>query len=167
MTHFRTKYDGRLPTWVVTELLDFGGLSVLYQGLATSDRKRIAAELGVTDAKGGNGPGVANWMHLMNYVRNVCAHHSRFWNQNMARQVAPKALRSIDSLSHVAGLAEADLARPYPRQLRGGLHVAAGRPRCNLGLSPDRAGAESTTSLAQASVRDGHAARLGRPASGA
>lgn len=114
VTHFRTKYDGRLPTWVVTELLDFGGLSVLYQGLAASDRNRIAAELGVTDAKGGNGPGVANWMHLMNYVRNVCAHHSRFWNQNMSRQVAPKSLRSIDRLSHVAELNESDLARPYP-----------------------------------------------------
>lgn len=114
VTHFRTKYDGRLPTWVVTELLDFGGLSVLYQGLATSDRNRIAAELDVTDAKGGNGPGVANWMHLMNYVRNICAHHSRFWNQNMARQVAPKSLRSIASLTHVAELSESDLARPYP-----------------------------------------------------
>lgn len=114
VTHFKVKYDGRLPTWVVTELLDFGALSVLYQGLATSDRNRIAADLGVIDTKGGNGPGVANWMHLMNYVRNVCAHHSRFWNQNMARQVAPRSVRPIELLSHVAGLSESDLARPWP-----------------------------------------------------
>ena len=37
VTHFMTKYDGRLPTWVVTELLDFGGLSVLYQGMTKAD----------------------------------------------------------------------------------------------------------------------------------
>lgn len=114
VTHFRTKYDGRLPTWVVTELLDFGGLSVLYQGLAARDRNQIAAELGVTDAKGGNGSGLANWMHLMAYVRNVCAHHSRFWNQNMARQVAPRSGRPINSLRHIGELTESALARPYP-----------------------------------------------------
>lgn len=114
MTHLRIKYDGRLPTWVVTELLDFGGLSVLYQGMTKADRDSVAGDLGVMDAAGGNGKGLANWMHLMNYVRNVCAHHSRLWNRNMTRQVAPTSLRLITELSHIAGLSETDLARPWP-----------------------------------------------------
>jgi abortive infection bacteriophage resistance protein len=49
VTHFNTKYDGRLPIWVATELLDFGGLSFLYEGMHRTDREEIAAELQVVD----------------------------------------------------------------------------------------------------------------------
>ncbi len=30
--HFRERYDGRMPIWVVTELLEFGQVSRLYGG---------------------------------------------------------------------------------------------------------------------------------------
>lgn len=54
--HFRSKYDGPLPTWVVTEILEFGSLSTLYEGLASKDRAYIARGLGVVNAQGqGNG----------------------------------------------------------------------------------------------------------------
>ncbi|MFC6158185.1 Abi family protein [Kribbella jiaozuonensis] len=100
--HFQQKYDGRLPVWVMTEILDFGALSYLFQGLQFADRNEIAARLGVLDRRGdGNGAALANWLRVLNYVRNVCAHHSRLWNRNLADQLAPSHLRSIPDLRHL------------------------------------------------------------------
>jgi abortive infection bacteriophage resistance protein len=114
VVHFENKYTGVLPVWVVTELLDFGGLSTLFQGLKGVDRNAIAEELGVLDTKGGNGRAVTNWMHAMTYLRNICAHHSRLWNANMAVQLAPRHLRTVPALAHLAALDSGDLARSYP-----------------------------------------------------
>ena len=100
--HFQHKYDGRLPVWVMTEILDFGAMSHLFQGLQFADRNEIAARLGVLDRRGdGNGAALANWLRVLNYVRNVCAHHSRLWNRNLADQLAPSHLRPIPDLQHL------------------------------------------------------------------
>ena len=70
--HFQGKYDGRLPVWVITEILDFGALSYLFQGLQAADRNEIAAGLGLLDRHGaGNGSALANWLRVLNYVRNA------------------------------------------------------------------------------------------------
>lgn len=102
--HFRDNYEGRLPVWVVTEIMDFGLLSYLYAGSRRDDRDAIAAHFGVLDAQGrGNGAALANWLQVLNYVRNVCAHHSRLWNRNMTVQVATRHLSSVPMLSHIHG----------------------------------------------------------------
>jgi abortive infection bacteriophage resistance protein len=102
VVHFQQKYDGRLPVWVMTEILDFGSMSYLFQGLKASNRNEIAARLGVVDRRGGgNGGALANWLRVLNYVRNVCAHHSRLWNRNLADQLAPSHLGSIPDLRHL------------------------------------------------------------------
>ena len=101
--HFQHKYDGRLPVWVMTEILDFGSMSYLFQGLKSSDRNEIAARLDILDRHSdGNGGALANWLRVLNYVRNVCAHHSRLWNRNLVDQIAPSHLRSIPDLDHLA-----------------------------------------------------------------
>ncbi|HWD82194.1 MAG TPA: Abi family protein, partial [Kribbella sp.] len=103
--HFHSKYDGRLPVWVITEILDFGALSYLFQGLQAADRNEIAASLGVLDRRAqGNGTALANWLRVLNYIRNVCAHHSRLWNRNLVDQVAPSHLRSIPDLQHLTAV---------------------------------------------------------------
>jgi abortive infection bacteriophage resistance protein len=100
--HFQHKYDGRLPVWVMTEILDFGSMSYLFQGLKTPDRNEIASRLGILDQRGdGNGGALANWLRVLNYVRNICAHHSRLWNRNLADQIAPSHLRAIPDLRHL------------------------------------------------------------------
>jgi abortive infection bacteriophage resistance protein len=102
LAHFRETYDGRLPVWVVTEILDFGSLSRLYSGLLRADRDLIAKDLDILDGTGsGNGSVLANWLQVLNFVRNTCAHHSRLWNRNMTVQVGRKALRHIAPLKHV------------------------------------------------------------------
>jgi abortive infection bacteriophage resistance protein len=103
VAHFQRKYDGRLPVWVVTEILDFGAMTYLFQGLKAADRNEIAHSLDVLDHKGiGNGAALGNWLRVLNYVRNVCAHHSRLWNRNLIDQIAPSHLRSIADLRHLS-----------------------------------------------------------------
>lgn len=75
--HFRTKYtsEAHLPVWMATELLSFGTVSQLYKNLAPGIKQRIASEYGV------NNQFLASWLHALNYLRNVCAHHKRLWNR--------------------------------------------------------------------------------------
>lgn len=117
--HFRDRYDGRLPVWVATEIMDFGLLSYLYEGAMRNDRDSIARGLNILDSRGnGNGAALHNWMRVLNYLRNVCAHHSRLWNRNMTVQLAPKHLKPIRLLSHIVSAESNTVDRVY-----GGLCV--------------------------------------------
>ncbi len=111
--HILAKYGPPLPVWVVTEILDFGGLSRLYAGLLQRDRDQIAASLGLFDASGaGNGGALQDWLKNINVVRNVCAHHGRLWNANVTERLSPTKLRAIDELTHIG--ARGANARIYP-----------------------------------------------------
>lgn len=78
--HFRRQYaeERHLPVWMATELLSFGTMSKLFQSLDPKLRQRIAAPYRV-DAKF-----LASWLHALTYTRNVCAHHKRLWNRQLA-----------------------------------------------------------------------------------
>lgn len=98
--HFRTNYDGALPIWAATEIMDFGSLSVLYGGLKGADRDSIAEEFGVVDGRGvPNGAALAAWFKQINIVRNIVAHHSRLWNRNFGQRPALAPLRAIPALA--------------------------------------------------------------------
>ena len=103
VVHFQQKYDGRLPVWVVTEILDFGSTAHLYRGLKAADRNSIARELDIVDQVGqGNGHTLGNWLRVLNYVRNICAHHSRLWNRHMVNKIGARQLASISDLRHLS-----------------------------------------------------------------
>lgn len=78
--HFRGKYtsEPHLPVWMATELLSFGAVSLIYKSLKPAIKSRIAAEFGVSDRH------FASWLHALSYIRNVCAHHKRLWNRELA-----------------------------------------------------------------------------------
>ncbi|OUS10457.1 CAAX protease [Nonlabens dokdonensis] len=67
------------PSWMCLELLTIGQLSHIYRGLRNkADKKRIADFFDVH-------PSVfQSWLHSITYVRNLCAHHSRLWNRDLA-----------------------------------------------------------------------------------
>lgn len=67
------------PSWMCLELLTMGELSHIYRGLINNaDKKRIASCFDVH-------PKVfTSWLHSLTYVRNLCAHHSRLWNRDLA-----------------------------------------------------------------------------------
>lgn len=79
--HNKTKYGLPLAIWVACEVWDFGTLSKLYAGMREAEQDVIASRYGIT-----NGRIFASWLRSLNYLRNVCAHHSRLWNRNIVDQ---------------------------------------------------------------------------------
>lgn len=76
--HYLNKYDNppTPPSWMSVELLYFSELSKICQNLVVrKDRTEIAKAFGVKDEVI-----FCSWLHTLNYVRNICAHHSRLWN---------------------------------------------------------------------------------------
>ena len=79
--HNKSKYGLPLAIWVTCEVWDFGTMSRLYDGMRESEQDAISAKYGIT-----NGRIFATWLRSLNYLRNVCAHHSRLWNRNIVDQ---------------------------------------------------------------------------------
>ena len=75
------KYDSpsNPPAWMCFELLTIGELSRFYRGLRNKDDKnRIASYFDLHPTV------FTSWLHSLTYVRNICAHHSRLWNKDLA-----------------------------------------------------------------------------------
>lgn len=81
VNHNKTKYGLPLAVWVACEVWDFGTMSNLFDGMREAEQDAIAAKYGIT-----NGRTFATWLRSLNYLRNVCAHHSRLWNRNIVDQ---------------------------------------------------------------------------------
>lgn len=78
--HYRGKYDGfpTLPIWMLTEVMSLGTLSFLYYGIKNGDKADVALKFDMHYRK------LGDWLHALTYVRNVCAHHGRIWNRELA-----------------------------------------------------------------------------------
>lgn len=87
--HNRNKYGQPLAIWVACEVWDFGTLSTLFGGMREAEQDAISARYGLH-----NGRIFATWLRSLNYLRNVCAHHSRLWNRNIVDQ--PKLPATVD-----------------------------------------------------------------------
>lgn len=81
VSHNKTKYGLPLAIWVACEVWDFGTMSRLYDGMREQEQDVISARYGIR-----NGRIFATWLRGLNYLRNVCAHHSRLWNRNIVDQ---------------------------------------------------------------------------------
>jgi len=82
--HFNSKYEqtSSLPIWMAAEIMSFGTVSKLYKGLGFKDKKNIARLYNVPATV------FENWLHFFTYIRNLCAHHARVWNRELA--IRPK-----------------------------------------------------------------------------
>lgn len=78
--HFRQQYAEYpdLPIWVVTEIMSFGALSRMIEGMERGDIKAIASRYGFQPKQ------LLSCLHHLVYVRNVCAHHARLWDREWA-----------------------------------------------------------------------------------
>ena len=79
--HNKDKYGLPLAIWVACEVWDFGALSKLYSGMQEKDQDAVSTRYGIH-----NGRIFATWLRSLNYLRNICAHHSRLWNRNIIDQ---------------------------------------------------------------------------------
>jgi abortive infection bacteriophage resistance protein len=90
--HFYDTYCNPYPPiWIVLEVLSMGQLSILYNITKRSPaRKAVANYFGVKE------PVLANWLHALVYVRNICAHHARLWNKQLSIQIKnPKSISGL------------------------------------------------------------------------
>lgn len=93
--HHKKKYGLPVPIWIASEIWDFGTLSHLFGGMREREQDAIAARYGIS-----NGRVFASWLRSLNYLRNVCAHHSRLWNRNMADQPRKPAQGEVPLFEH-------------------------------------------------------------------
>jgi abortive infection bacteriophage resistance protein len=77
--HYLGKYTSEvdLPLWMACELMTFGNMLTLFRHAEKSTKRDIASEYGVADKV------LESWLLTLNYVRNICAHHSRLWNRGL------------------------------------------------------------------------------------
>jgi abortive infection bacteriophage resistance protein len=110
VVHFKNKYaDSHLPIWMSVELWNFGQLSHFFEGLTIKDRATISQRYGLRS------PDVLEtWLHCLNDIRNICAHHARLWNRPRPSQPRLPAREELPELDHLRSLPPGALARLYP-----------------------------------------------------
>jgi len=72
--HHDSKYSGKMPLWVVVELLSFTNLSKLFSAMYYSEQDAIAKNLGTARQI------LKNHLHCMANFRNKVAHAGRLYN---------------------------------------------------------------------------------------
>jgi abortive infection bacteriophage resistance protein len=98
LIHFRSRYDSNLPIWMAIELWDFGTFSMFFSGMKVADQDAIARKYGLPRRDL-----LTSWVRAINYVRNVCAHHSRLWNASPIDQPSPPRIGEVALLDHLVG----------------------------------------------------------------
>jgi abortive infection bacteriophage resistance protein len=80
VSHYVATYtlEPHLPLWMVTELVPFGTLSMMYTGFSRNLQRTISNVYGVAEGA------FRTWLHTLSYTRNSCAHHNRLWNRKFA-----------------------------------------------------------------------------------
>jgi abortive infection bacteriophage resistance protein len=96
ITHFKGKYDLPLPIWIAVELWDFGLLSKFITGMRYQELQSMSARYSIPRSEL-----LKSWVRAMNYIRNVCAHHSRLWNRSPTSQIKLSKLGEIPLLDHL------------------------------------------------------------------
>lgn len=75
--HFFEKYTTHvdLPIWMLAELMSMGSLVTMIEGMEPTIKRQVADDFGLPDEL------FRSWVRSLYAARNVCAHHSRFWNR--------------------------------------------------------------------------------------
>ncbi len=94
--HHKQNYSGKMPMWVMFELMSFSNISMLYSAMYVSTQNEIANKVGI------GGKTLANHLHCMAVLRNKCAHASRLINTryNPPAKLSQKFLRDNPSISN-------------------------------------------------------------------
>lgn len=88
--HFKNKYKDypNVPIWMLTEVMSLGSLSIGYRGLRNNKPKGIEDKREIAQHFNIHHKELEKWLHILTYVRNICAHHGRLWNRTLAIQPA-------------------------------------------------------------------------------
>jgi abortive infection bacteriophage resistance protein len=80
VAHFRATYEEfpKLPLWAAAETMTFGSMFTLFKMSNHKIRRAVAHRYDLAD------PVLLSWLKTLLYVRNLCAHHARLWNRELA-----------------------------------------------------------------------------------
>ncbi len=101
--HYRATYDDpeNPPSWMTVEIMYINELSRICGGLKKrADVKDIADYFDLPPDK------FCSWLHTINYVRNLCAHHARLWNRDM--NIVPE---NLSFSKHLVWISNPDTAK--------------------------------------------------------
>jgi abortive infection bacteriophage resistance protein len=93
VTHFKHKYHSDiLPVWTVVEIISFATLSKFFKALKP-EHETLTEKLDIPPKV------LKNWLHMINHVRNICAHHGRLWNkQFVIKGLIPKKVATFHGI---------------------------------------------------------------------
>ncbi len=95
--HFYKKYSGKLlPVWALVEVLSFGTVVRYYRKIKSIKIKNQISEVYDLQPKE-----LVSWMDHLNYIRNICAHHSRLWNKRLTKLPKPPSQSTHPLLSQM------------------------------------------------------------------
>lgn len=119
IAHFDSQYGKPLPVWTATEVMSFGDLNRLYNGMTQRDRQQIAVDFDLY-LEDGNGDAsvLSSWLEHLRQTRNYCAHHARLWNRNHTAPLSiPATLAELGHLrtSAVSGEGAETISRAASR----------------------------------------------------
>ena len=106
--HYRNKYNHpeNPPSWMSVEVMYFNHLSRICTGLKKrADVNDIASYFALPPQT------FCSWLHTMNYIRNICAHHARLWNRDM--NIVPEKLLFSISLVWISNPDTAQRSKIY------------------------------------------------------
>lgn len=106
--HYGKKYGNPInpPSWMSVEVMYFNHLSRICSGL------RLRADInGIASVFDLPPKTFCSWLHTINYVRNICAHHARLWNRDL--NIVPEKLDFSKSLNWVANPDKVKRSRLY------------------------------------------------------
>ena len=93
VSHFKKTYNSDvLPVWMVMEIISFSTLSKFFKALK-SEHESITTSLDIPPKV------LKSWLHVINHIRNICAHHGRLWNKQFAiKALVPKKIEDFKGL---------------------------------------------------------------------
>lgn len=80
-----------LPLWMASEIMTFGNMLTLFKLLDMHAKRELADGFGISAKV------LESWLMSLNYIRNLCAHHARLWNRELAIRPAIPAAKSHPS----------------------------------------------------------------------
>ena len=80
ITHFNETYlEDYPPAWMIAEIIPFGSLAHIFMNLKDNGlKKKIAQHFGLQV------PVFSSWIVILAGLRNMCCHHCRTWNRELA-----------------------------------------------------------------------------------
>ena len=106
--HYANKYNEPLtpPSWMSVEIMYFHQLSLICSALKNpNDLSDLAKYYSLPKDV------FLSWLHTVNYIRNICAHHARLWNLTL--QIPPKKLSFSKKLKWISSPEKTQRSKMY------------------------------------------------------